>query len=439
MSTKSLGTKSLLGVQGSKSSTGASQLSEKLEKGFTVLILLLATGGLLPLLRHGGEASTVGIAEGDPVARAIWIGVYVATFALVAARWKLFVYVATRDKLLLLLVVLAMISVLWSFDPGFTIRRSFALVGTTLIGIYFAMRYSLGEQLRLLAWAFGIAALLSLLFALAVPSIGISSKVESPGAWLGIFDHKNTLGSRMALGALVFLLVGLSTRRYRKLAWASLGLSVGLILLSASQSSLVIFLTLPFLLGVYSMLRRPYTLAVPLSITLMLLGGSAATWLLINLETVLTALGRDVTLTGRTELWDAVWEMIWRSPWLGYGYNAFWMGWEGPSASVWIATGARHLHSHNGFLDLWLELGLVGIVVFVLGFLRTFLRAIVWARSTRTAEEYWPLMFLTFVFLSNITESRTLSTNSIFWILYVAVTLSFLVPRGQRVKTGRLE
>lgn len=90
-------------------------------------------------------------------------------------RWRQFINVLTRDKLLLLLVVVALCSLFWSVSPEVTLRRSVALVGTTAIGAYLATRYTVGGQLRLLAWALGIAALLSLVFGLLLPSYEISS------------------------------------------------------------------------------------------------------------------------------------------------------------------------------------------------------------------------------------------------------------------------
>lgn len=164
-----------------------------------------------------------------------------------------------------------------------------------------------------------------------------------------------------------------------------------------------------------------------------------AALLLHNTEFVLGVLGRDPTLTGRTGLWAAVLEMIRERPWLGYGYSAFWLGWEGKSAYIWTLYPWGPPHAHNGLLELWLNLGSLGILVFVLGFLMSFSRAIVWVRSTRTAEGFWPLAVLTYIALTNAAESTILSINSIYWILYVAVALSIFVPRGRSVKTNRIE
>ena len=361
----------------------------------------------------------------------MWLGIYGVTFLLIIAQWKRFINIATRDKFLLLLMGIALVSVLWSVAPEVTLRRNVALVGTTMVGAYLATRYELSELLRLLAWAMGIAALLSLAFGLALPSYGIDNH-SAAGAWQGIYSGgKNELGRSMALSALTFLLLALSAREYRWIAWAGFGLSVALLLLSNSQTSLVSFLILLPLLLCYSALRWHYTLAIPCVIIAILVVGTTAFWLVGGgAESVLGLLGRDLTLTNRTAVWPAVIEMIRQRPWLGYGYGAFWLGWEGESAHVWLwnyPIRLRAEHAHNGFLDLWLSLGLLGVLTFAFGYSLAVLRSINWARRTKTAEGLFPLAYFTLMLMWNTTENSILLNNNIVWILYVALGLSTVV------------
>jgi exopolysaccharide production protein ExoQ len=410
--------------------------SNALMRVFVVFVFLLASTGLLiPLLRQQGSAVS-DVSAGDPVTQILWLGVYAVTFVLIALRWRQFVGVVTRDKLLLLLVALAVLSVLWSAAPETTLRRGVALVGTTAFGAYLAARYTLGGQLRLLAWALGIAAVLSLISGLALPSYGISSDPLFVGDWQGIYNHKNALGNDMSLGAVVFLILAASNRGGRRwLIWGCFVLAVCLIVLSDSQTALIVLLALLALWPVYRSLRWRYTLALPFLIFAVLLGASVATWLVSNADTVLGAFGRDVTLSGRTELWSLVWDEILERPLLGYGYSGFWLGLEGESAPIWLATGSEVPAADNGFLDLWLNLGLVGVAVFVAGFSVAFLRAAAWARASRTSEGIWPCIFLTFMLLYSVSESVFLRQNSTLWILYVSTVLSTFsrdLPRGAR-------
>ena len=75
-------------------------------------------------------------------------------------------------------------------------------------------------------------------------------------------------------------------------------------------------------------------------------------------------LNRNQDLTGRTEIWSMVMDAILEHPWLGYGYHAFWRGADGPSVDVRL-SGWIPPHAHNGFLDLALDFGIAGPLLFV--------------------------------------------------------------------------
>ena len=392
------------------------------EKGFTVFSLLIFTEAFVILLGPYRE----------PVKQIFLYGFQSITIILLIARWKRVISIVIREKLLWILVGIALLSVLWSeYLPALTLNRSINLLQTTLFGLYFATRYSLKEQLQLLAWTFGMAILLSILV-VRLTNQGVmgmsggplsSEDIAHAGAWRGIYGHKNLLGRNMVLSGVVFLLSASSIRRHRWIAWAGFGLSVLLMLLSTSKTAVVMLITIIALLPFYRALRWNYTLVVPFFITLTLVSGSALTLLWGNVENLLGLLGRDLTLTGRTDLWAFAIDKISERPWLGYGYNGFWRGLKGPSEEFWAVFRWQVPHSHNGLVDLGLDLGLLGLSVFLLSLLTASMGAVLWVRLTNTAEGLWPLAYLAFMVLSNLTESSLMKPD-IFWVLYVAVIFS---------------
>jgi exopolysaccharide production protein ExoQ len=426
----------------------SARLWDAIESGFVVLALLFLSGALIPLLIQGSGASADVAQGGSASIQAVWIGIYGTAFLFAVLRWNRFrwrrgVYLATKDKLLLSLVGLALISVLWSAVPEVTLRRSVALMLTTLFGIYLATRFELSEQLRLLFWALSIAAVLSLGVALLLPSYGITPSSanawdaeSTAGGWRGIYFSKNTFGRLMALGGVLSLLLVISTRKYRLLNWTVFGLSLGLLLLTRSATSLLVFLvTVVFFLPLYRGLRWRYTLATPYLSVMILVGGFALVWYSSNADTVLAALGKDPTLTGRTSLWSSLLEMIKLRPWFGYGYEGFWQSY-GEKWSV-SYTGWQASHAHNGFLELGLALGLFGLLLFALGFIAAFLRAVSLAQTTEAQQTLWPLLYLTFLMLSNVSYTTLLQQNSLWWVLYVATILSTLLPYAKASTKNR--
>ncbi|MHB1330017.1 MAG: O-antigen ligase family protein, partial [Gemmatimonadales bacterium] len=133
-------------------------------------------------------------------------------------------------------------------------------------------------------------------------------------------------------------------------------------------------------------------------------------------------LRKDSSFSGRTLLWAAVVQEIADRPWLGYGLQAFWNGRTAEFSQVWAIVRWAPPHSHNGFLDLALNIGIIGTGLFLIGFVLSAGRALTNAYG-RVGDRlaYWPLTFLAYFTLTNISESTLLRHSSIFWILYVSV------------------
>jgi exopolysaccharide production protein ExoQ len=411
------------------------RLSRLAEKIFVVFTLFFSTTALIPVLLDKEDAVVIQ----DPYSPILFMGLYMMTFLLIIQRWKIFVRVAQKDIWIWLLVGLVIVSVLWSVAPDITQRRSTLLLGTTLFGVYVAMRYTLSEQLQLLAWVCAIVIVMSVLFAVALPSYGLMTYQEGgahAGAWRGIIPHKNTFGRIMNLSAIVFLLLAISNsivyRKYRWVVWAGFVLSVALILLSTSKTALVVCLTLTTILPLYTKLRSHYTQLVPLMIAVVLIGGSTAILLVDNLPVIANALGKDLTLTGRTDIWTIMLEAISERPLFGYGFNGFWQDWDNEiTAYVWRRLEWECPNGHNGWMDLLAELGISGLIIFFISYVNGWIRGVMWLRVTTTVDGLWPIMFFSFLFMYNITESSLLINNSIFWILYVSITFSMAIDYKQ--------
>lgn len=413
------------------------------EKSFVVIALLYFTASLNFL---GGpaandanpQAETEAMQASSSILLLLQLGVLAITCLLICTRWQKFLYVASKRKFLWAVAGLVIASVLWTTVPELTSRRSLVFLGTTCFGVYLSARYPLKEQMRLLALAFGLAIVLNILYSLAFPAFAIEKGVHQ-GALRGIYAQKNVLGRLMVLSALNFLFLAFDGQLYRYLMWAGFCLSVILLILSTSKTALVVFLVLIILLPLYRALRLNYSFVLAFFTIVLLVSGIITILFVGNLETILSALGRDITLTGRTGIWAIVINKISEHPWLGYGYLGFWRGLEGDSADIWYETYFLAPNAHNGFLDLALDLGLVGILFFFLSFFKSCWRAIAWLRLNRSTEGLLPIVYLTFLFLYNITESTLIfPPNNIFWLLYTAITTSILVQPIQLIKEQTL-
>jgi exopolysaccharide production protein ExoQ len=401
------------------------------ERGFAWFGLFLSTGGCIPILEWMFRIRFTGDAlGGDPVAQAVWSLVYALAALLLFVRLPRVVGALPALGTIWVILLLALGSVLWSAAPPVTLRRSVALLGTSVFAFYLGTRYTRNEVFRLLFSVFTAVVLLSFLAA----RLGIA---QAPGTWQGIFTTKNLLGQAMELSAIVSLLFALSESAWKRVLGAAVFLlSCALLLLSDSKTALVVLLAALMLMVPLRVIRLRYRVAELAIIALLVGAGAMSVWLAGSSDTVLNLLGRNASLTGRVPLWEMLWDMIKRSPWVGYGYGGFWLYWDGPSAAIWkvciVRWGWLPPNGHDGFIDLWLDLGLVGVLAFLVSFVVSFVRAFRVAHDGRSFADLFPIMFLYFMVLGNLTESALVTHNSMIWVLFVAVTTQLWVTRHGR-------
>ena len=351
---------------------------------------------------------------------------------LVILHWKRLSWVATRDIPLLLIIGTALASWFWSADPGMTVNGCRGLLRTVLFGAYLTTRYSLKDQMKILAWVFGIGAILSLAVALAMPSHGTAARIDHPGAWQGIFAHKNILGYAMAVGAILFLLIAIKDRKPNWLAWCGFSLAVVITFLAKSSSALMCLLLLLLLMPVYKLVKQQYKLQVILLCITCILAGTIAIFIFGNLETILVdILQEGLSFNGRTPIWDLIVEKTWERPWLGYGYHAFWESDAGLYVILHTWAGidnalAQSFNAHSGYFEFLPQLGFLGISLFAISLVTVFVRTFILLLSTKKIEFFWFLQFLVFMCVANFGDMfvSILGPASSYTSIYVSICLS---------------
>lgn len=406
-----------------------------LEKSFTISSLIIYSGGFLSLARSGGasEGDSGFLSQSDSsLILIVFQLIYVITFFLLLLRWKKTLYSIQNGKLVTLSIGIAVASVLWSFDPKMTLIRCVALIGTSLFGLYIATRYTFKEQMSIFAWTFGLVIVFSFATALILPKYGIMGGIHA-GAWRGIYNHKNVLGKMMVLSSFIFLVQDVN-RKKRLLNSLGLGASIILLVCAKSSSAISGFVILLAIFVVLKTLRWRYEVMIPALLAILMVGVSGLLLVTQNMDVLFTAAGKDPTLTGRTDLWSWVLDSIWKHPWLGYGYGAFWQESNSEAVLVRYAAGWDVPNAHNGLLDLWVDLGILGTIILLLSIFNTLMKSFSILRKTENIIYIWPLLFLFNMSLANLTESTLMVRNDVFWVIYVALAFSALVPDEKDIK-----
>ncbi|MEN8447787.1 MAG: O-antigen ligase family protein, partial [Cyanobacteria bacterium J06555_13] len=325
--------------------------------------------------------------------------------------------------------------------PNLTIQGSIqAVLQVSLFCLYFSSRFSPKDQLRIIGFAMGITVMANLFYVIALPSIGLHMGDKFHGAWKGFYANKNEFSGTMLWSLVVFYLLSFknSNRVVAVLARAGLIVCPLLVILSTSKTALVIFIFLYFALTVWNRYRwhgAQTILTVDLAIlsSFLVVGGIINNW-----AKLVSTLGKDPTMSGRTDIWSAAMIEINHKPLFGYGFSAFWT--EDNPAALNIGNslhpGFYTYNAHNGFIDIVLNVGWIGLALFMVCFVLTWLLALKYAYRPSSPEDFWPLAVMLLVTSYNITESSFL-TDNLNWVLFVSATLSVRIWPRQRLTQSK--
>lgn len=308
-------------------------------------------------------------------------------------------------------------SALWSQFPLFTLRRSIPFVLAGLFGLYLAVRFPVRRQLEILWLVLVILAIATVGMTLCFPKLGLDATAGHHMNWQGVFTQKNTCGRMMVLATAVVL----AKRRWSAWNAGSLVLFLLVLVMSGSRAAWLIEAAL---LAVWCVLLFAKHLedrgrVVLTAAGLCLLPVLFALGIML-LPIFAPLFGRDVTLSGRTGIWQHVWPFVLERPWLGWGYSAFWRGIQGEAFKVIAAVRFIVIHAHNGLLEIWLELGMAGLVLFILSYLRAWRKLWPVLRTGQIDRAMWMIFVLFLIAAYDLDENTLLLYNGVFWVLYVA-------------------
>jgi exopolysaccharide production protein ExoQ len=360
------------------------------------------------------------LTSSSSLARNLWFPGYLLIL-LLTLRWFPNVFrMAVLNPLLITCILWAGLSYIWSIHPDVTLRRSVALLMTTLFGLVLAARYDWNELVQRLAFVFLVTAVISLFLSVFIPSLGQMQEIHQ-GAWRGAWLEKNSFGVRMAMG-LALMMCAFAMQPQRWWLWVPGGvLCFGLVIMSTSKAALLAALVAICGFLVIRVFRRFPILRIPVMYSV-IIGASVFMFLIIFMpDMMFEIIGKERTLTGRTDIWNALAMAIKEKPLLGYGYGTFWQGLTGPS--YWVRSSLEWgvPTAHNGWIETWLSAGIVAVVLFALLYLITLLLA--FGRLYRGGvENYWVILSTVLFLMISLSESTILQQNDLSWVIFVATS-----------------
>jgi exopolysaccharide production protein ExoQ len=351
--------------------------------------------------------------------------------------WKQILLACRENKILLALPMLAFMSTVWSQEPARTAAFAVLALINTLFAIYMSRRLAPAQQMNLFLLTGTVLVVASFLVIALMPQAGIDHKNVTTG-WQGVFPHKNICAIVMVSLLLPALLVRFSGS-FGQIRRALYILAVmALIIGTTSRTGWIVGLLCIAWVYFLSTLRHARKLERALAfLSLALAAGGLIWFVMLNASNLLALLGKNSTLTGRTVIWAAVLTSIVKHPVLGFGYSAFWIGFKGEAVNLAVATGYAGLgNAENGVLQLWLEVGLVGVVLLCLMLLRTCKNAATCFRSNSPGYVIWYIALLFLTLLGLVDGDKFMVPHEIEWTMYILADVG-LAMEAKRLRMLR--
>ena len=399
-----------------------------------------------------------------------WNG-YIALAATAVIASAVFI-VTSSDKSVLrrfplplaVLLVLMGLSALWSNYPLISMAAFGVQLATTLVAVFFAIQFDWRQLLNIFANTIRFILLLSLIIEIVAAITGpikppfANFEGDTPPApaywWVqgnlfqsdriqGFVGNANLIAFVAVLGLFVFFVEYLVGARKQTIAIASMVASAAFIALAKSASmwaALLIVLVASVVAMVAEGKPRPTRHKIYRATLWSSLFGLflvAVYWVEIT-----DVLGKTPDASGRFFIWQTVWTLVQERWFLGWGWISHWIPGVAPYEGLIVIENVPHFHAHNAFLDVWLQLGIVGLLVFIWLLWTTFVRVWKVAVVHTNPLYFWPLFAFMVIATQALTESRLLIENG--WMLLVLLALKTrepfenLEPLGLTPKTKKL-
>lgn len=331
---------------------------------------------------------------------------------------------------LMIFIGWAILSTLWSQYNWPTVGSVLYLTMTTFLGVYVALVRDtiqiarlFGDVLRL---ALGLSVLLEIfsgvLIDSPIPFLHIEGNLAILGPIQGIFGSRNELGI-VALVALVTFSTELRTQSVsRQRAVASLILGAGILVLTRSSIALgTLALVCLAAFALYALRRiaddkkRIWQIVLLATTVTVVAIAWAARVQIIN------ALSASAELNLRLSIWRPLRLLIPIHNLEGYGWVGSWWQSISPFSLIRDLHGASPASGLNAYVDVWFQLGLIGLFAFVVLVGLAFIRSWLLASRHRSFVYAWPALVLIVLLVSGLAESSLLIDFG--WFTFVVCTV----------------
>jgi len=349
-------------------------------------------------------------------------------------------YFRRTPPLLMIIAVLCIASAAQSVQLSASLRGLVAIVVITLPPLLFRLRYGSVETLRLARNFCIVAIFANVLYTFAFPQFAVMQGNDYDGMVKGLFYHKNGLGQFCAIAFIIILDMKSPLRRLSyEMLIRNLALLLTLLLVVLARSSTAVVMigvgtSMLFGLRVISAVGNITVKSLFVLLFCILLGLLGSLAYLGVAEAIASAFGKDLTFSGRSNIWDQLLPLVYERPLLGYGFSTF----KQPDIiKEYVHVTFEAKSTHNSYLELALSIGVPAMVLWTFYVLsRIYLKTIMTQKTTQMREaQSKEAVILLLIAIGGLTEAAMMLSPSLVWPIMVAalpLTCSPIILKTKR-------
>lgn len=393
------------------------------------------------------EVNLENYTDGSSLDRNFLILMMLISLIILLKRRYSFTVFCKKNTSVALFILFLLISVSWSSDWYISMKRWIRLVGDLILVLLILTsddpKKTFVSIIRRITF---VLAPLSIIYIKYVRYIGVVYDYTGMyEMWVGVTDHKNSLGQLVSFTSLIMIWDLFTTKRKERRFYIPVYILLNLYLLSGSgtsysSTSIGVFIIGLLLLFLFGRLKKHVLLIGKLvAVSFISLVAIQILSSLISeqsslLAAIIKASGRDMTLTGRIPLWnELLGSFSSYNLFLGSGYGNFWIT---NIPRLWDMFSWGPQSAHNGFIDIFLESGAIGLSLLVGLCISAYVNC---GRRLQKDFEFGRISFtlLLISIIHNFTESSFAKPTNFIWIIFLLTLLDPSAPSRTKVKNVR--
>lgn len=328
-----------------------------------------------------------------------------------------------KEKYLAIFLIWCTLTIIWADYSFVVFKRLFQLYTAVIVCLSFLVHSdSIDDVLFTLKIFFSIFMLVSLVSIFTIPG-AVSRHYHE---WQGLSTNKNQLGEDSLISTVIWIYALKNDKSTKSQLYNFFMLMVSLFLLLGARSitsiSAFLFFVFVWFLFAVDKIFKPLGIRRTITIlTLVIIGTLTISALLYSREiiaSVLALAGKNLTLTGRTDIWADIMVEVKKHLLLGCGYKGFWVV-DSPTILelykiyIWLPR-----QSHNGYLDVLNETGLIGLISFLAIVISYFVNLVKYK-----VKSFW-MWFVVLALIENFTESVLFNPGGMMTLMFLYAYLS---------------